>query len=922
MESSNHPIEASRLERDMATSALKRGDHQAAWDHLYNALMRLLIVDENPMSDTLIVTIGLELSNLSFLLGKGFGDLALYLKKALKSAKRTGNRRSQALINFHIGRLYYFSEQKSKAIEYFEIGINLIEDIQDTDLMAQAGEFVGLYYFIQGCFHEALPHFERATYSFEHSELNQIINPSAPMWLSYCSAYIGQFHKAIGTIDYYRRLSTDRANQTLSNTFRAALGIMLLGIRKNKEAAFHLSGALQDAIRTRNDLAGYFAKGGLSYHHFLEGRLTEAREWLVQAITDGVSSGLIRQYASPFPLEMLFNFHWKKMAPIPQMEYHKEIKRILREPNIHLKGVALRLRAKESFEKNPEDDTVATDLKESETCLLRSGDPIQLSLTWLEMARQKLHKNDVENARRLASKAWKGFSGYDDIFFPDDLRYLLISKSNLTASTESSEKLLDLFLNIIKNLTPSTELKDLLSQVVITSNRFFGAERGCIFWFSQTRSKRAPELQAAINISEADVRADIFENNLEIVFKAFRENHPQVVRFEDKGILSGQVKAVICVPIEHNHKVQGILYHDNSFLKDCFNKFDISQLAQISQSLNSYIEHILSFSKNLEQKTTQNISMLSPPDSAEIITRSPVMKNLLAQADRVATSESTVLILGETGVGKELLAQRIHKMSRRQSNPFVIVDPASIPETLVESELFGHEKGAFTGADNRKRGRLELADRGTLFIDEVGETPLSIQVKLLRVLQEKSMVRVGGTQMISSNFRLIAATNRDLAKEVVVGRFREDLYYRLNVIPINLIPLRERDDDILILARHFLSKYTTKYDRQALTLSKEHETILKAYSWPGNVRELKNVIERAVLLSEGEHIDLNLPLDKQQIRIHPFSDKPTLDEMQRRYIRHIIKKTEGKLSGPVSASEILGMKRSSLYNRMKKLGLR
>jgi transcriptional regulator with GAF, ATPase, and Fis domain len=357
-------------------------------------------------------------------------------------------------------------------------------------------------------------------------------------------------------------------------------------------------------------------------------------------------------------------------------------------------------------------------------------------------------------------------------------------------------------------------------------------------------------------------------------------------------------------------------------LKDCFNKFDISQLAQISQSLNSYIEHILSFSKNLEQKTTQNISMLSPPDSAEIITRSPVMKNLLAQADRVATSESTVLILGETGVGKELLAQRIHKMSRRQSNPFVIVDPASIPETLVESELFGHEKGAFTGADNRKRGRLELADRGTLFIDEVGETPLSIQVKLLRVLQEKSMVRVGGTQMISSNFRLIAATNRDLAKEVVVGRFREDLYYRLNVIPINLIPLRERDDDILILARHFLSKYTTKYDRQALTLSKEHETILKAYSWPGNVRELKNVIERAVLLSEGEHIDLNLPLDKQQIRIHPFSDKPTLDEMQRRYIRHIIKKTEGKLSGPVSASEILGMKRSSLYNRMKKLGLR
>lgn len=226
------------------------------------------------------------------------------------------------------------------------------------------------------------------------------------------------------------------------------------------------------------------------------------------------------------------------------------------------------------------------------------------------------------------------------------------------------------------------------------------------------------------------------------------------------------------------------------------------------------------------------------------------------------------------------------------------------------------------GADRQKKGRLELAHKGTLFIDEVGEIPRGIQVKLLRVLQERTLVRVGGTRTLACDFRLIAATNRDLATEVAVGRFREDLYYRLNVLPLILPPLRERSEDILLLAQHFLNRYAAKYGCPVYRLTAEQEAGLLNYHWPGNVRELKNVIERAVILSAGRDLELDLPGMGKPPSMGLTADSPTLDELQRRYIRQVLEKTGGRMSGPGGAAGILGMKRSSLYNRMKKLGLR
>jgi transcriptional regulator with GAF, ATPase, and Fis domain/tetratricopeptide (TPR) repeat protein len=918
----NNGQDAFQIEKNLAQQALSSGKRDIAWQQLTSLSHRLADAPNNRETDLLLVSTALELANVSFVLGKGFGELSTILQRALASAERVGDRRSLALINLHLGRLYYFGEKRDIAMSVFATGKSQAEALGDDDIMTQAAEFIGLYYFIQGRFREAILYFERAAQSFEAEKHGRVINPSGPLWLSYCAAFLGQFHRAIGTLDYYRRVALEGGDPNLATTLRAVLGIILLGIKKNREAYFHLSGAFQEARLTQNALAGYFAKGGLGMHHYLEGRLKDAQEWIRQIAEEGQTSGLIRQYASPIVIETLFELHRKGFTAVDGINYPDEFQRIMREQNIHLRGVAHRLKAAAGMDKGEAATVIESDLKRSEELLIQSGDPIQLGKTRLEMARRILRSGNPETVRAIAEKARKDFGSYVDVFFPDDLRPLLALKSDLTVSLDSETNLLGMFADVISELTPSTDFESLLTRTVKATNRFFGAERGGIFWFKRAIAPKAPVLRAPCNLSQADIMDSDFKPNLSLIFKAFHENQPQVLRRDDFTLNPSQVKAMLCVPFQVEGYVRGVLYHDNSYVRDCFDNFNTPQLIQMARWLTSYIDHIFEFSRRLEQKVADQSTQLGVAESFSIVTENTHMRHLLQQADRIADSDSTVLILGETGVGKELLARRIHLNSPRKNHPLLIVDPMVIPENLVESELFGYEKGAFTGADRQKKGRLELAHNGTLFIDEIGEIPRSIQVKLLRAIQEKSMVRIGGTTTIYSDFRLVAATNRDLVKEVAAGRFREDLFYRLNVIPMTLPALRDRREDIPLLAQHFLQRFSLKYNRQGIKLSPEDENLLKNYDWPGNIRELQNVIERAALLSTDGKIHLDFPAATSASAKHPFDDLPDLDQIQRRYIRYVLDKTGGKMSGPGGAAELLGMKRTSLYNRMKKLGMR
>ena len=305
----------------------------------------------------------------------------------------------------------------------------------------------------------------------------------------------------------------------------------------------------------------------------------------------------------------------------------------------------------------------------------------------------------------------------------------------------------------------------------------------------------------------------------------------------------------------------------------------------------------------------------------EIVGRSKKLKRVLRQVEQVAPTDATVLIQGETGTGKELIARAIHNLSRRKDRPLVKVNCGAISAGLVESELFGHEKGAFTGALQRRVGRFELADGGTLFLDEVGELPLDTQVKLLRALQEGEFERVGSSRPIQVDVRVIAATNRDLAEDVHKGSFRSDLFYRLNVLPLDLPPLRESKADIPLLVHFFVDHFGRKIGKTFQGVSQVTMERLTRYSWPGNVRELQNVIERAVILTPGPILSIDLPLD---LRPGGGFTVPagTLDEVERAYILHVLKETDWVVEGKRGAALILGLHPNTLRSRMQKLGIK
>lgn len=307
----------------------------------------------------------------------------------------------------------------------------------------------------------------------------------------------------------------------------------------------------------------------------------------------------------------------------------------------------------------------------------------------------------------------------------------------------------------------------------------------------------------------------------------------------------------------------------------------------------------------------------------EIIGSTNAMTKLRDLVSQVAPTQSTVLILGETGTGKDLVAKVVHQNSLRKNELMVTVNCAALPPDLIESELFGHEKGSFTGASERRIGKWELAENGTLFLDEIGELPLSVQAKLLRALQEKEIERIGGNEVVKTNVRVIAATNKDLAEEARQGRFRSDLFFRLNVFPLTIPPLRERKQDIRVLATYFLNKHAVRSGRKALRIAGKVIKTMMAHSWYGNVRELENLIERSILMTPGPVIDqVFLSVEDQILDSIMVGDRvKTIDEVVREHILQVLKLCDGKVAGPGGAAQMLQMPPTTLHSTIKRLGI-
>jgi PAS domain S-box-containing protein len=419
--------------------------------------------------------------------------------------------------------------------------------------------------------------------------------------------------------------------------------------------------------------------------------------------------------------------------------------------------------------------------------------------------------------------------------------------------------------------------------------------------------------------------------------QAFRTRRPLILNRIDRWpfapesiqhLTSAGLQSAIWVPLIHRERTLGTVTVA-SRRANAFNERDAEKLTQVAGHVSMAVNNALAFRQiaELRDRLSQEKRYLEEEINLEnrfdeIVGESSGLRTVLRQIETVAPTDATVLIQGETGTGKELLARALHRLSPRSERTFIKLNCAAIPAGLLESELFGHEKGAFTGAIARKIGRLELADQGTLFLDEVGEMPLDLQPKLLRALQEREIERLGGTRPISVNVRLIAATNRDLAKMVAEKEFRSDLFYRLKVFPVFAPPLRERVADIPVLVRHFVSLHSRRMGKTIETIPAEAMEALTSWKWPGNIRELENFLERAVILSRGPVLHVPLAeIEDPDEQEDEAAGNPTLRAAERDHILRALREAKGMVGGPTGAAAKLGLKRTTLNSKIKKLGI-
>jgi PAS domain S-box-containing protein len=404
------------------------------------------------------------------------------------------------------------------------------------------------------------------------------------------------------------------------------------------------------------------------------------------------------------------------------------------------------------------------------------------------------------------------------------------------------------------------------------------------------------------------------------------ESHPRMKELFERWKKGGEIKNEEMVIITKNGERRVVLVNvgavrdqHGTIIHSTSIQTDITERKQMEEQLREYLQVIENLKQRLERENIylqDEVKLLA--EHTEIVGQSLAMKKILVQAEQVARTDSTVIILGETGTGKELLARAIHGMSSRKDRPLVTVNCASLPPTLIESELFGRERGAYTGALTKMVGRFEIADGSTLFLDEIGELPLELQSKLLRVLEEGNFERLGSPKTVHVDVRIIAATNRDIAQDVKEGKFRKDLFYRLNVFPIEIPPLRERPEDIPLMVWVFVREFQKKMGKRIDSIPRKSMEALQSYTWPGNVRELRNVIERAMIVSNGKSLSVPIP----SVAVADVPSDRNLEDIERKHIVSVLEKTAWRLTGKGAAAEVLGLKRTTLQSKMKKLGIK
>ncbi|MCX7817167.1 MAG: sigma 54-interacting transcriptional regulator [Syntrophales bacterium] len=888
------------------------------YDTLLTFLFCEVIPDERINSEDFfkIMLTALERRVMLSLLYPDIKKMGPWLLKAREVAGDVEDVRSLARLELLIGQFYWMSFQYEQSVQHFESAWGMIEKFDDMSLRKRGLQLRSLSFLIRGNLCKAIQAYEEYLGELEEYGKDDFSLITA-LHLCQCYTQIGMPQRALGIAESILDFAKKQNNWPIVCFSLATAGVVLLEMMHLKESRDYFEKALEISRKENIPMAEIIAGIGLANIECLEGYFERAAEHFKVLFKIRKSSWYhTLNVFHIFEPGFILHRHGKSPMPLESViGYLSGLKEHQLNPILH--STIRRLKIK-YLEPDYQAKDKIRELRGIESTLEKVGAHLELAKTRIDLARLYLEVKQWSEAEEVALKAWDFLRRVTKAAFPSDLKGLL------SLDEGDDTRLYDIIIEMGEALTTQKNTEHLLTNIVASISRLTGAERAAIFIMDKRSSEY--RIVASRNLTREYFDSREFKMVKASMSEVTIKKDSRVIQTENFGDKTNGRRKIILTPLLLGKQVIGILYQDSRYFSLDLTPDGLRLLSALGAQIAVSIDRAKAYDEIVElneKLMAQNIYYQEEKEEfrpfGDIVYSSKAMRDLINMIHKVAPTKSTVLITGETGVGKELIARAIHRESARRNGPFIRVNCAALPETLIDSELFGHEKGAFTGATRLKPGRFELANQGTIFLDEVSELPLSTQSRLLRVLQEGEFQRVGGTKMLYSDFRLLAATNKDLEKEVHAGRFRSDLYFRLNVFPIRVPPLRERKEDIIPLAQHFLRRFSQQYNKPCPSIPRGEMEKLMNYSWPGNVRELANVIERAVILGD---FDIRLPTISNHSKYFeiegPFL---TLKEMERKHIIEALQITGGRLGGKKGAAALLGVKRTTLIHRMKKLGI-
>ncbi|MCD4721684.1 MAG: sigma 54-interacting transcriptional regulator [Desulfobacula sp.] len=843
------------------------------------------------------------------------GQQRQLLSRALKFSKKLNDPARLCRVDLHLAQVAKREGDYEQSGKLNQEAWEIAKKLNNENLYRQAALFTSDFLFWQGYISEAVKRYEDAIGDLEQfpADAPTLIGCATLGW---CYGICGQTARGISLIEEVRKKAKKQKFFHVIRYTDIMSVLTLFDARRLKEAEIFLNNFFSNPKKDFGNYelwAGYASKAFILY---TQNDLQGCYEYQTKAYNKSKEFGWFH-HRGPWNFDYMAALEDAGLIH-PAMNYESEVNRLNDWPDIYMKGVGLRYQAQRMLKEGLSLDTILPKLEKSIELLTESGAKIELAHAQILLARLKIKVGIETQARDLLNEAWLVVSGINPTLFPQELKPYV-------EEDQKEDYFLSILFDVGDAIGTVRSHKRLLERIINLVLKVTKAGRGGIFLFGQDNEL---SLMASRNLDIAILESQEFKLSYNMVNEVFQKGRE--ITYEGDTADQNEPQHFgtgwrIAFPIKRQDHILGVIYLDNDLLwaippKECLLVLKViaSQVAVALENAEAY-EEIARLKERLEDETRfyrEEFDCL--PNNSDIIGKSNIIQDVLIQIKKVSPTDSSVLIVGETGVGKELVAKALHRQSNRRDGPFIPVNCAALDPGLIASELFGHEKGAFTGASRLRRGRFELADGGTLFLDDIDTLPSEIQAKILRTLQEKEFERVGADKTISSNFRLLAATNQNLEEMIEKGLFRRDLYFRLKVFPIHIPPLRERKKDIPLLALHFLDQLNNKFGKKIKGLKKHHINKLLDYEWIGNVRELKHIMERAVILSEGENLELPdlIPARRNEI---PDDNIMTMKDMERKHVLKALKQCGGRVSGKGGAAEILDIKPTTLYARIRKL---